>query len=220
MTYSRSTIFLLLAFSCQIALAQDSTRFTQRLRLQDGVYLSLQSFQGNRPDWRWNELRVTMVVNEETAAARVRSLHHLGEDRVLKPSDIWGFTYDGIPYLRLDRNAGADSAVIFSGLLVRGRICLYVFEEEVTRMVKITAYNPATGRPFRTGEVPRKEWLEIWEMLDFHSGVTQPFTRENFLKWARGDEALVRQIEAMNADDIDLFRAVETYNERNPVYFK
>ena len=55
-------------------------------------------------------------------------------------------------------------------------------------------YNPATGKPFRTGTVARKQAVKFRKILRFDNGAIADFTRENLVAWMDGDAPLKRTV--------------------------
>ncbi len=196
----------------------DSVKLRDNFRFGNGVFLTFESFRQNQPDYQWEELETTMVTNTETLISRVASFRLKEAAQPLDLSTIWGFSIDGFPFIRVDTLIEAGNAALFSGLQVRGNICYFSYDREVTKKVEISAYNPLSGKPFRTAKVARKEAVLIEMMLRFQTGEISELSRQNLLSWISDDQELHRQIIRMSAGEVDLVRALLLYNERNPAW--
>lgn len=186
-------------------------------RFGNGVFLTYESFQQNRPDYRWDDLETTMVTNTETLISRVETFRLRAQVQTLDLSTVWGFSIDGVPFIRLDTVIEGGKAALFCGLELRGNICYYSYESMVTKKVRMTAYNPLSGKPFRTANVSRKEAIVIEKMLRFQTGQIEILNRQNLLAWIRDDTELYQQVLEMQVGELDLVRVLARYDQRNPV---
>lgn len=198
--------------------AADSIRFDGRFVFAEGLYLSWESVRQNRPDHPLEALPGPWVANPETRLARLGET--AGEAAPVVPADVLAIGRDSLLFVRLEEMPPAGGVVYFSGLWVQGRICLYRYEREETRLVEIKAYNPQTGRPFRSGKVPRDVLVEAYVMIDFSSGRRLELDRTALFDWIGDDDLLLNQVRNLPEADLDLFRVLQTYNRRNPVFIK
>lgn len=185
--------------------------------------MDFQSFKKNQPTYTWIQLDGSLVTNPQTFITKVDYLYFKGHrDKPMDLSQVWGLCLGGIPYVRVEEKEEKDGVVEFAGLQVRGKICYYTFEKEVTRMVVIKAYNPLTGHPFRSGEVPMKEIVLQERMLRFEDGATKVFNIENFLAWIQDDRQLWTTLKDMPAEEMKekLFKSLLIYDDRQSVYVK
>lgn len=217
-----SALFLFIFFLGTPLFAQkDSVLLTKNFKFKDGVYLDFQSFRGNQPTYSWIQLDGSLVTNPQTFITKVDYLYFKRHrEREIDLSEVWGLCLGGIPYIRVEEKPEEDGIVEFAGLRVRGKICYYTFEEEITRMVVIKAYNPLTGRPFRTGEVPTQETVVRERMLKFFDGTIKAFNVINFLAWIQDDQQLWSTLSDMPAEEVEekLFKSLLIYDDRNPVF--
>lgn len=208
----------LLAGSLPAQEAPDSVRLSGRFAFTEGLYLTWESVQQNQPDHPLEALPGLWVDNPETRLARLAEEGSAAT--AIDPLELVAIGRDSLLFLRLDEMPPARGVVYFSGLWVQGRICLYRYEREETRMVEIKAYNPQTGRPFRSGKVPRDVTLEVYVMVDFSSGRRAELDRTTLFDWIGDDARLLDQVRRLPEADLDLFRVLQAYNRRNPAFIR
>ncbi len=213
---------LYIIFFCQIAnhlVAQvDSTLLTKNFKFRDGVYVTFQDFQRNRPSYQWEALHASLATTEEGFVAQVASIKFNGKPLDLQ--QIWGICMGGIPYIRLPQGEVTDAATVFVGLRVRGKICYFKYKTNTTEMVEVRAYNPLNGRPYRQGLVPVQRTVLREYMLNWQTADIEPFTTDIFLQWIEDDPQLWRTVKDLSIEEADekLFRCLLIYVDRNPVY--
>lgn len=198
----------------------DSLLVTKNFKFNDGVYLSFEAFQQNRPDYTWEEAEGRMVTNADTYLTKIEWLRT--KDSTSKQhlpfAKVWGVCVGGIPFIKTP--VQHPEYVLFSALRVRGKICYFSYEEEAIEQVVISAYNPLTGKPFRSGKVDNKVYRKVEKMLSYNDGRIETFTSEHFLAWIADDPKLVKTVEDLSEDEIQekLFKCLLIYVDRNPVY--
>jgi hypothetical protein len=200
---------------------QDSLAVTNDMQFSDGLYLSAFSFRSNEPDVRWESVGGDLFINPNTDIARFRLLGVRDSipEGLQRVEDIWGFTYQGAPYIRIPREK-PDDLPRFALLRVRGKICYYTYEVEEKKEVVIKAYNPLTGQPFRQGTVETEERVRIKKILHFERGENSDFTLPVFREWIQDDKRLVKTIDDLSPEEAEekLFKCLLIYNDRNLVY--
>lgn|GEM_PF-2048834 len=210
---------LLLAFIWSSLLpAQKQERLTPRFIFSSGIYLSLESVQQNRPDLQWPDVEAILASNPEKGLARLAALRRKDNGSVVPPETVYALARDSMLYVHIEVDSLEKEVQLFGGLLIQGKYSLYRFERQEMRMVTINAYNPLTGKPFRSGQVPRKQTVEIWMLYDIVSGAVAELTRNNVFEWVADDPELLQQLQSTPTEDIDWGRVLQTYNRRNPVY--
>ncbi len=198
----------------------DSVLVTKNFKFKDGVYLTFDAFQQNLPDYTWEQAEGRMVTNADTYLTKIEWLRT--KDSLNKKHiplhQIWGVCVGGIPFIRTPIHQ--PDYVLFAALRVRGKICYFAYEEEAIEQVVISAYNPLTGKPFRSGKVDNKVYRRIEKMLHFNHGEVMDFTPENFLKWIIDDPKLTETVKGLSQEEIQekLFKCLLIYVDRNPVY--
>ena len=207
-----------------LVLAQGGQALNQSFEFQEGVYMSFSDFQMNQPSYTLDIIAGELVTNEEEWTIKAQNLR-IKKEEVEQPLDlkeVWGICFNGIPYVKRQLTEGPVTYAIFSGMRLRGKICYYSYEEEVTKMITVSAYNPINGRPFRTGKVATKEWVQREKMLHFERGEVIDFNRENLLNWIADDPQLVTSVKELG-EEIPwetLYKCLRIYLDRHKVYVK
>lgn len=206
-----------------LAFAQaDSLLITKNFKFKDGLYLSFASFQRNQPDLQWQEVRADVYSNPQNFLTQINNLHLKDKkvDNGLNIKEVWGVSLDGIPYLQLESGATDSDLPTFAGLQVRGKLCYFEYEKTEETDVKIQAYNPLNGRPFRTGFVKRTVPVLYPRMLNFNTGEIVIFDKKNLLTQIENDAKLYKTIEQLNAEEVEekLFKCLLIYDDRNPAF--
>lgn len=215
----RFFLLIFVVFSITVTYAQDSVLVTKNFKFEDGIYLTFEAFQTNNPDYSWNEVNSQVFINGESFISKTENFV-LKNGQQLAFLDVWGFSYNGIPYIRVSNEAAFAT---FSALRVRGKLCYFTFEEEVSEWVEISAYNPVNGRPFRTGKVERVVEEIREKMLFFETGKIQDFNRANFLLAIKDiDPPLWNTLSDMVEEEAKgkLFKSLLIFDDRHEVYIK
>ncbi|MEL6923671.1 MAG: hypothetical protein AAFO94_06440 [Bacteroidota bacterium] len=199
--------------------AQDGmVELTKNFVFRDGIYLSFESFKNNQPDLSWERMQLNGYTNPETLMTQVIEIET--DTGALDLSRTWGLCIDGTPAIRVRDSMGMMT--YYAALLWRGKICYYYYERDVEKKVKVSAYNPLTGKPFRTAFVSRKLPTIFEKMLDWETGEEALFTVDNFKKWIADDEDLLLKLNEMTeaqADEI-LLELLQNYSDRNVVFVR
>lgn len=182
-----------------------------------GIYLSHDAVLQNQPDLTWEEIEADLACNPASGLARLAALQ-TREGQKVAPEDVFALCRDSLLYVRVEDPEVEKEVQLFGALLTQGSLCLYRYEKEETRMVTIKAYNPLTGKPFRSGQVPRKEWVERWKLFNLETGATADLTHKNLFEWIGNDTELAEQARSMPEEDLDMGRLIQAYNRRNPVF--
>jgi hypothetical protein len=215
----RFFLLISLVFSIIVTYAQDSVLVTKNFKFEDGIYLTFEAFQTNNPDYLWNEVNSQVFINGESFISKTENFV-LKNGRQLPFLDVWGFSYNGIPYIRVSNEAAFAT---FSALRVRGKLCYFTFKEEVSEWVEISAYNPVNGRPFRTGKVEKIVEVIREKMLFFETGQIQDFNHANFLMAIKDiDGPLWNTLADMGEEEAKskLFKSLLIFDDRHEVYIK
>ena len=205
------------------AAQNDTTLLTKNFKFTDGIYLTFAAFQRNQPDLQWKEVRAQVFSNPQTFLTQIEDLQLKDTTQhQIKLTDVWGISLDGIPYLQLPADAVDGELATFAGLKVRGKLCYFEYERTEETDVKIQAYNPLNGRPFRTGFVKRTLPVLYPRILNFNTGEITPFDKENLLEQIEEDQQLIRTIEQLSPREVadKLFKCLLIYDDRNPAFIK
>lgn len=200
--------------------ATDSMLLTNASRLKDGVYLTFADFQRNSPSYRWTDIKQRPLVNDQAFLARLQSGNLLPQNDSLRWSHIWGFSYSGMVFLRLDTLVGTGNTLLFARLHHLGALCLFSYPASKTKTITVKAYNPQTGRPFRQSTEKRTETVNTTQMLDFSTGVVKDLEVETFKNRVEMDLEFYGALKKLNYDAIKerLLDLTQRFNERNKVY--
>lgn len=198
----------------------DSVWVSKNFLFREGIFLSYQSFRSNAPDMSWEEVEATLFTNPQTYLTHIREVKTAAGEGAIDPDSIWGICLQGIPYVRLERAWIQKELATFAPLELRGKICYFDFDRIDTVQVKMTAYNPANGLPFRQAMVDKEVEVNMPKILNFETGEVADFTRDNLLRWIAGDPALSQAALELGEDELEskLFKILLIYVDRNRVY--
>ena len=157
---------------------------------KDGIYYQFDHFQHNQPDIAWADVETNLVTSKFSLQTQIEFMRHKKTQQPLNLDSIWGIVVDGIPYVRLPKEAQKKSAMVFSGLTLRGKICYFQFEDFTEHKIPITAYIPETGQPYVTKNVVQKENITREKLLKFETGEMIDFTLSNFKNLIADDKDL------------------------------
>jgi hypothetical protein len=202
--------------------AQNQTLITKNFKFKDGIYRQFTHFQRNQPDMVWEDVETNLVTSTQTLQTQIEFLKHKKTKESLSIDSVWGIVVDGIPYVKLPKEAQKKTATIFSGLTLRGKICYFQFEDMQERKVPMTVYIPETGQPYFTKNMVKKEPVTREILLKFETGEMQDFTLFNLKNWISDDKDLLTTINDLKPKEVPekLFKCLLIYNDRNPVFIK
>ena len=192
---------------------------SKNFHFKDGIYLHFSSFQADSPDIAWEDVEATIITNPQTSLTVIDSLRWRNGGALIPIDSIWGFSRNGVPSVRIPEGEINKRLPTFAALKLRGKICYFTYPDYRMREVFVAAYNPLTGRPFRTGKVLREKEILVERMLSFDTGQVADFNPENFKTWIANDEALLNSfLELTPSEQLDkLFKTLLIYDDRNLV---
>ncbi len=198
---------------------QDSIRLDEDFEFEDGWYRTYTDFKANRPNIPWDNVRLENFTNPKNGSVRILSMADSNGDP-LEPTQFWGCAYSGKVFVRVPADSLHNELPVLAPIQLLGNICYFSYETIDTVRSDIRAYNPLTGKPFRSASVERSEWVIKDRIFQFRDGEVFPMRKEIMLKWLEGDAQLRNALAALAAEDLydGLIRAVEVYNRRNPVF--
>jgi len=194
---------------------------TKNFKFEDGIYTSFEQFQQNEPDYYWEEVKANLFSNPQTFITQVEYIIY--HQDTISMDSIWGLAIGGLPYIRLEDEMVKKGMTKFAALRLRGKICYFDYEIEKDVEYEISAYNPLTGKPFRSAMVARKENVMHAKILQFETGLMQDFTANNFMAWIKDDDKeLYNSIKELTPAEANekLFKCLLIYVDRNEVYLK
>ncbi len=221
MTFKRAMRIIVLLVSIPLlGFSQpDSTLVTKNFKFTDGLYTSFEEFQQNKPKYLWEDIRISLASNPQTFLIQVeRVISRNGEP--IPVESLWGLTLQGIPYIQVDSSLSRKPLPSFTALRLRGKLCFFEVAVDTVEEVKMAAYNPLTGLPFREGSVEKPLTLWFKYLIPFATGEIIPFTLKNFLELIQDDPVLHRTYRNLSPEEAEerLFKGVLIYDDRNPVY--
>ncbi len=188
---------------------------------KDGIYRSAEDFRANRPWLTWKETRGKWFVNPESGITTIAELA-LADGRPFPPDSIALICLNGQTSLRVPADSTLRSSVIFAALKYPGKISYFAYEAAITDTVSFAAYNPLSGKPFRQARLPRttREYRERIFILE--TGEVRTFSTESLMEVMTADPEVRRAVSLIQENDAEdfrrkLLRAIEVFNERNPV---
>ena len=214
-------LYLFILAACH-AQGQKRQLVTKNFRFADGVYLSLQELQANRPTYRWEDVEVVHFTNPQTSLTQVEQIMMKKDSQAIDLGSAWALVMDGIPSIRIPQGEIKKDLPAFAALKLRGKICYFTYPDWRTKKLYVAAYNPLTGRPFRQGHVEREEEIIVEKMLHFETGAMADLTVDNFLKWIADDEPLLSTYLELPPDERKekLFKGLLIYADRNETFIK
>lgn len=197
---------------------------TPTFAFADGLYYSYEEFARNQPAIPMQEIQSRLVTNPRTWITQVESLIRRSDNEAIPIDQLWGICIDGIPYIRIPADSIDKPLPAFAGLRITGNICYFQYERTEERLVEMTAYNPLTGKPFRSGQIAR-DFLEIRErMLRFETGDMAPFSRTQLIEWTTRDQMIQTTLRRLAPDtenlEDQLYNIMLSFNKRHPVFIK
>lgn len=202
--------------------AQNSTLISKNFKFKDGIYYHLADWQKNQPNATWDSLEARLATNPQSLQMYVELIRFKNNKDSVQLNRLWCLVVDGIPYIRVPSNANPTQAVIFSGMVLRGKLCYFQFDEIEEKYVPITAYIPQTGQPYLTKNVLQKRSVVREKLIKFDSGEIFDFTLNDFKSLIQDDKDLLTTVEALKPKEVadKLFKCLLIYNDRNPVFLK
>lgn len=218
----KAVAMYLLLLLCYSVRGQDSALVTKNFHFANGLYRSMAELQANRPAYSLEAVEIRSFTNPVTSLTQMERvvLKQSGEE--LDAGQFWALVLEGIPSVRVPRDEINKDLPSFAALKLRGKISYYTYPDWRRRKVSIAAYNPATGRPFRQGQVEREEEVIVEKMLHFETGEVVDFTLENFLRWISDDPVLLETFGELNPEEQHekMFKGLLIYVDRNPTYLR
>lgn len=192
---------------------------TKNFQFTDGVYLSFEDFQANKPIWTSEEVALYGHLNPQSYLTQVERIVLLENDSLINMDSVWGYSLDGIPFVHLPKEEVYKELPAFAALKLRGKICYFTYPDWRSKEIPIAAYNPVTGRPFLKGKVEREEQVVVEKIIHFETGEILDFTVDNFLAWIQDDEKLMETVNELPSEDKQekLFKCLLIYVDRNKV---
>jgi hypothetical protein len=201
---------------------QDKTVITKNFKFKDGIYTSFVHIQQNKPDWVWEHVETNLVTSKNSLQTQIEFIRLKKTQLPIPIDSIWGIVIDGIPFIKLPKEYQKKTLPVFSGLVLRGKICYFQFEDIEEKKVPITAYIPETGQPYATRNVSQKHNITREKLLIFDTGEIADCDIQNVKKYISDDKDFLSTVDNFDQKEIKekLFKCLLIYNDRNPVFLK
>lgn len=215
----RKTICFIFWFWCTASFAQDSVLVTKSFLFEDGLYATFEELKANQPTQKWEDILSSYFVNPRTSTTQVQQLIDIGTGNIIDLDKIYALCIDGTPYVYV-KDQPHEKMITFAGLKIRGILNYFSFEKVEEQDVKIQAYNPKNGLPFRTGFVKKEKVVKVEKILHWDSGEVVDFSKENLMSWIQDDQPLYKSVEELRDWEVEekLFRCLLIYNDRHDVF--
>jgi hypothetical protein len=217
-------IILLLIFTTEIlrGYAQDKIIITKNFKFNDGIYTSFAHIQKNKPDWAWESVETNLVTSTQSLQTQIEYIRSKKTKQDMPIDSIWGVVIDGIPYIRLPKEYQKKTLPVFSGLVLRGKICYFQFDDIEEKKIPMTVYIPETGQEYATKKVSQKHEVKREKLLLFASGDIIDCSLQNVKTQIADDKDLLSTVNNLNQKEIQekLFKCLLIYNDRNPTFIK
>lgn len=199
-------------------IAQEKAVLDNTFSFRDGIYLSHAALLQNKPDVQWGD-EPEVFRNPKTQVLKA-DFWMLGNGDTLLAEEAYALGVEGKPYIRVPEIESPLEAFVL--LRVRGKICHFAYPVYHEEEVEVAAYNPLTGKPFRTGTIVNEKPDVFHGMFHFITGERIELSRENLLQWVLEDQALYDAIRELPPDDLTekLIKSIKIFDDRNPVQIK
>ena len=216
-------ILLISVLACHfgvLVFGQDSVLLTKNFQFADGIYFSLAQLQANTPAIPMDSMKLNYFTNPQTSLTQLDAIFLKKNTKPFPLDSIWAICLDGVPSVRVPQQEINRELPNFAAFKLRGKICYFTYPDYRKKTVRISAYNPHTGRPFRQGNVVRDEEVIVKKMLQFETGEVADFTVENVMAWIEDDTLLVETLAELPREEQEekLFKSLLIYVDRNPAY--
>lgn len=195
-------------------MAQQMVAYDLDFKFNDGIFLSFGDFKANNPIpvthiISTHDIRLPDYMELVTEAAVVRYFDNFGEERSVKTSTLWGYSFGGKAFIQ--HGDGFFRMPIF------GAITHFTAAVTVYRTVSDPMMMNPGMMPYR--EVPVQELRQF--ILDMRSGQVSPYTIDNTLALMPADRDLVDDFLKLKKKQQQegLLLLIRKFNHRYPLYF-
>lgn len=208
-----------------VALAQKDTvimvKYTPEFKFEDGIYLNFQQVKANSPVSKSRLLTSSDYDDKDFFDYMQNSksfsfYDQLGVKQTVKADDIWGFSRNGILYIRLDNN--------YHRITIVGQICHFVATVTTydTRYYDPYYYNPYNYYNYRYGAYPTMSSSSEMRqyLLDFNTGKVMDYDTDELEVLLMQDPELHDEYAALRnkKKKQQKFLFIRKFNEKNPLY--
>lgn len=218
-----------------VAVAQEPgnmIKYTHDFKFKEGIYMNFEQVKANDPIPKYKILTNADYHDPEffDKVLNRDQIYFFDDDAVrqeIQLSDIWGYSRNGVLYIRL----GAD----FNRVTIVGGICHFVGTVTITDTRYVdpyynrynyynyynyynSYYNPYYSNPMRTQTYSRTEMNQY--ILDFETGKVMEYEVESLeIALMRDPELHDEYLNLRSKDKNKLkFLYIRKFNDRNPIY--
>lgn len=219
---SKFCILFFLGFWLASSQGQDSIWLSKNFRFADGLYFNLKELQQNSPRHALSDVDVLHFTNPQTSLTQVGGISLKSKKTPLPLDSVWAVVLDGVPSIRVPAEEIHRELPTFAALKLRGKICYFTYPDWRMKKVRVAAYNPLTGMPFRQGTVLREEEVIVERMMRFETGEVADFNVDNLMAWINDDPVLMETLQELPQTEQHekLFKCLLIYVDRNYVFLK
>jgi len=210
----RTVVVWLIAMLPFAGVAQHMVAYDLDFSFKDGIYLSFGDFKANNPVpvthiISKHDIRLPDYMEQVMEADMVRYYDNFGEERTLKTSALWGYSFGGKAFIQ--HGDGFFRMPIF------GAITHFTAAVTVYRTVSDPMMMNPGMMPYR--EVPVQELRQF--ILDMRTGQVLAYTIENTLSLMPADRDLVDDFLKLKKKQQQegLLLLIRKFNDRYPLYF-
>jgi len=198
----------------------DSLPLDKDFQFTNGLYTDVAELRTNRPKVLLETLGGSLVFMENSVLLKIEELHPKGyPNSTYDLNTIEVIVYQGLPFFRIDQDS-TRGFTVYAGLRVRGRLSYFSYEQSYTDSVLISAYNPATGKPFRQQKMARDQVTQMRKVVNLATGERCDFELDNMYHLLADDPSLIKTLRAMPLEEArqKIERFLLIYDDRNPLY--
>jgi hypothetical protein len=196
-------------------------KFTPEFEFEEGIYLNFQQVKNNNPIPKSRLLTTSSYEDKDFFEyildnKTISFYDHLGIKQSVKADDIWGFSKNGILYIRMDDN--------YHRITIVGQICHFVATVTTydTRYYDPYYYNPYNYYNYRYGAYPTTTSSSEMRqyLLDFNTGSVIDYDIQGMEVLLMKDPELHDEYAALRKKKKKQmkFLYIRKFNERNPLY--
>lgn len=212
-------LFPLILFAQKDSIKVKKVPFNEDFRFRDGIYLNVEDVKRNNP---LPKERIITDLNENDytffenllQGDNIYVLDDMGIKVEIKVKNIWGFSQNGILYIRWNNE--------FNRIPVFGSICHFIADKTYVDnnynpyYNNYNYYNPYYYPNTQTVKTELRQYI-----LDMETGQVMDYTHENLEIIISRDKALYEEFVKLKTKQKKMlkFLYLRKFNENNPFYF-
>ena len=220
----KCSVFLFLLVPFRAAAQKDSVimvKFTPEFEFTDGIFLNFQQVRVNMPIPKSRLLSESIYDDRTffdyiTKAKSISFYDRVGLKQMVRAKDLWGFSRNGVLYIRMGEN--------YHRITIVGQICHFVATVTTydTRAYDPYYYSPNNYYNYRYGGLPTTTSSSEMRqyLLDFNTGEVRDYTIETLELLLMQDPELHDEYSQLRKKKKKQtkFLFMRKFNEKNPLY--